>query len=251
MIGAVVEWDGAVLWRRFIRDDVLDSLYGKASVGAKNLINTGLETLSALGPETLKSGSIPSLYGLHAGPLRHTHASTFADALRTAALLYSSLTNLDKLDDLSAEDAPTQDEGNQRFATEVRSRVIAQRPDLELNFGQSAVLIEGGERTKFGYVSPRSILHFGVLSAVRQPAGVRDARAKLWEMTRAKEYSQIPFAGLIFGVPSEEDPTLSGRQIDAMRRNIREIEQEADTYHMRFFPVASAQLGAQKVIEYA
>ncbi|MGO4151388.1 hypothetical protein [Cupriavidus sp. YAF13] len=194
---------------------------------------------------------MPALYGLEAGPLRHTPAKNLADALKTAALLYSSLSNLDKLDDMEEVDAPTQEEGNRRFTTDVRDRVISQRPDLAQYFGRTAVLIEGGEHTRFGFVNPKAILHFGVLSPVRQPSGLRDARARLWELHRAKEISGINLAGLIFGAPSEDDPTLSTRQIDAMRRNLREIEQEADSYDMRFFPVATAQAGATRVIEFA
>ncbi|WP_155625416.1 hypothetical protein [Burkholderia vietnamiensis] len=252
MVGAVVEWEGRTSWHRFIRNDVLDCLYGKAATGAKTLIETGLQALCAVSSQgALKQDSIPTLCGLEAGPLRHTHAKNLADALRTAALLYSSLTNLDKLDNLEEVDAPSQEEGNRRFTTDVRERVIASRPELAQYFGRSAMLIEGGEQTRFGYVSPRSILHFGVLSPVRQASGLRDARARLWELHRAQQYSKIPLSGLIFGVPSDDDPTLSNRQIDALRRNLKELEQEADTYQMRFFSVTTSQAGADTVLEYA
>ncbi|MBO4122739.1 hypothetical protein J5T34_18585 [Cupriavidus gilardii] len=251
MVGALVEWDGHISWHRLVRSDVLDCLYGKASSGVKTLLDTGLEALCAVGAQGALQNEMPSLLGLEPGPLRHTHANNVVDALRTAALLYSSLSNIDKLDQMEEIDAPSQEEGNRRFTTDVKERVITNRPELSQYFGRSAVLIEGGEQTKFGYVSPRSIIHFGVLSPVRQPAGLRDARARLWELRRAQEYSGIPFAGLIFGVPSDDDPTLSSRQIDAMRRNLREIEQEADTYQMRFFAVTSAQAGADKLLEHA
>jgi hypothetical protein len=252
MVGALVEWDGRVSGHRFIRDEVLDCLYGKASKGIKALIETGLQSLSSLGADAVLTGkSAPNLFGLEPGPLRHTHAKNLADALRTAALLYSSLTNLDKLDDMEEVDAPSQEEGNRRFTTDVRDRVLSLRPDLGQYFGRTAVLIEGGEHTRFGFVSPRAILHFGVLSPVRQPTGLRDARARLWELYRAQEISGIELAGLIFGTPSEDDPTLSPRQIDAMRRNLKEIEQEADTYKMKFFPVTTAQAGAETLIAYA
>lgn len=53
------------------------------------------------------------------------------------------------------------------------------------------------------------------------------------------------------GVPDENDPTLSYRQIAAMQQNLRGIEREADTYGMRFLPVHNAQEGAEKVVQYA
>lgn len=252
MVGSIVEMDGGFSWHRLIRDDILDCLYGKSSSGVKELIDTGLQAICAISEHgAMREEKIPQLYGLEAGPLRNTHATSINDALRTAALLYSSLSNLDKLDDPDEADAPSQEEGNRRFTTDVRERVLRLRPDLSIYFGRTATLIEGGQQTRFGYVSPRSILHFGVLSPVRQPAGLRDARARLWELTRAQEMAQIPFAGLIFGVPNQDDPTLSDRQIDAMNRNLKEIEQEADTYRMRFFAVSTAQAGAEKVLEHA
>ncbi|WP_429499475.1 hypothetical protein ACQUFY_21620 [Robbsia andropogonis] len=252
MVGAVVEWEGKSSWRRFIRDDVLDCLYGKASAGAKKLIEHGLETISMMAEgDNISAGTLPGVLGLQAGAPRHTHARDLREALRTAALLYSSLTNLDKLDNLDDVDAPTQEEGNRRFATDVRERVIKNRPDLEKYFGRSAVLIEGGDKTKFGYVSPRSIMHFGVLSPIRQGVGMRDARARLWELSGASKYTRINVAGLIFGVPSADDPTLSNRQLDAMKRTLDEIEREADKNNMLFFPVVTAQAGAEKLIEYA
>ena len=36
-----------------------------------------------------------------------------------------------------------------------------------------------------------------------------------------------------------------------MRRNLDEIEREADSYEMRFFAVASVQAGADRVLELA
>ncbi|WP_257813061.1 hypothetical protein [Burkholderia glumae] len=251
MVGSIVEMDGVLSWHRLIRDDILDCLYGKSSSGVKDLIDTGLQAICALSElGAMRAETMPPVYGLEAGPLRNTHATSISDALRTAALLYSSLSNLDKLDDPDEADAPSQEEGNRRFTTDVRERVLKLRPDLSDYFGKTATLVEGGQQTRFGYVSPRSILHFGVLSPVRQPAGLRDARARLWELRGAQEMAQIPFAGLIFGVPSPDDPTLSDRQIDAMNRNLRGIEQEADKYHMRFFAVSTAQAGAEKVLEH-
>lgn len=252
MAGVLVQWNDQFTAHRFIRDDVLDCLYGKAAKGARTLIDTALQNLRDIAAGgALYVDTMPALYGVHPGRLRHTHAESLAEVLRTAALLYSSLTNLDKLDELEEVDAPSQEEGNRRFTTEVRDRVIAARPQLTQYFGRTAPLIDGGELTRFGFVSPRVILHFGVLSAVRQPTGLRDARARLWELFRARELSGINLAALIFGTPSAEDPTLSPRQIDAMRRNLDEIEREADSYEMRFFAVASVQAGADRVLELA
>jgi hypothetical protein len=251
MVGVVARFDGQVSARRILRDDVLDCLYGKAGRGARVLIDTGLEALRQLGAIGVFTDDMPAAFGLEPGPLRHTYAESLGDALRDAALLYSSLASLAKLDELEESDAPAQEEVNRRFATEVRERVAARRPDLDAYFGRGAMLIEGGEPTRFGFCSPRAILHFGVLSPVRQPSGLRDARARLWELHRARELAGIPLAGLVFATPRADDPTLSGKQVESVRRILAEIEREADSYRMRFMPVTSADEGAERVIEYA
>lgn len=251
MVGVILVWEGETKAYRIIRDDVLDCLYGKSSKGAKRLIETGLNTLQQLATVTSIQDELPGSFGMHPGILRHTHANTQGEALRTAALLYSSLSNLDKLDDLEETDAPSQEDTNRRFTTEVRERVIERRPDLAQYFGRQAALIEGGEPTKFGFCSPRAILHFGVLSPVRQSSGVRDARARLWELHRAREWAHLQIAALVFATPRLDDPTLSKQQAESLRRYMNEIEREADSYQMHFDPVTSIEDGVQKVISYA
>lgn len=249
MVGIILRDDWQV--RRLIRDDVLDSLYGQYAKGARTLIENGLQALSRIAQAAQSLTDLPMVMGLSCGPLRDTYCENFPEVLRVAALLYSSLTAMDKLDEPSETDTPDAGETSQRFATEVRHQVVARRFELSRFFGRETVLIDDGMPVRFGFYSSRALLHFGVLSPVRQGAGVRDARSKLWELHRARQFAEIPMAALVFGVPHQDDPTLSYRQITAMQRNLSEIEREADTYHMRFFPVHSAEEGADKVIEHA
>ncbi len=246
MVGVLVEREGEFTARQTIRDDVLDFLYGKAAAGPRALMRTAFDVWTSLG-KSVAAVDWPYL-GMSPGELRHTYTASVPDALRQAVLMFSSLGNPDKLDDLEESDAPTQEDSNRRFATEVREAALAERPDLEPYFGRSAVLIEGGEPTRFGFCSPRAIIHFGVLSPVRQPSGVRDARARLWELHRARELAGLTIAALLFAAPRQDDPTLSTRQLDAARRNLNEIEREADSYKMRFLPVTSAASGAEALI---
>lgn len=251
MVGVVIEWANELRAHRIIRDDVLDSLYGKSAKGARTLIEQGLETLRQLALGGTIGEDLPAAFGMHAGPLRNTHAETLGEALRTAALLYSSLANLDRLDILEEEDAPSQEETNRRFTTEVRERVIERRPELAKYFGRQAVLTQGGEPIRFGFCSERSILHFGVLSPVRQSSGVRDARARLWELHRAREWAQMQIAALVVAAPRLDDPTLSKQQTESIRKNLNEIEMEADSYGMHFDPVTSIDDGVDRVLFYA
>jgi len=250
MVGVILR-DKGWLARRLIRDDVLDCLYGQYAKGARALIDSGLKTLTEIAQAAQSLANLPAIMGLSCGPLRETECESLPEALRVAALMHSSLTAMDKLDEPTDGDVSDTCETGRRFATEVRQHVIASSPELARFFWRSAVLTDDGAPVKFGFYSPRAILHFGVLSPVRQPSSIRDARAKLWELYRARQHADLPMAGLVFGVPDENDPTLSYRQIAAMQQNLRGIEREADTYGMRFLPVHNAQEGAEKVVQYA
>lgn len=251
MVGVVYVFDNSVQATRIIRDDVLDSLYGHASAAARKLIDTSL----GLYCQAAKVGGIAELtmplMGLYPGELRATEAGTQGELLRTAALLYSSLANLDKLDDLEESDSPQPEEVNRRFSTDVKEIVMRRRPDLYAGFGKSGSLIDGGQVVKFGYFSPVVVIHFSVLHPVRQGPSVRDARARLWELQRAMAVSGVNKAAIITAVPRIDDATLGGRQRVQAKTNEKEIAHEADAQNILMLPVHSADEGASCLIELA
>lgn len=248
MVGVVYVYEGQPAVSRVLRDDVLEALYGKAADGARKLIDAGLDMACAVA----QAGGLTALnvpvFGLHPSDLRETGARSVNELLHTAALLYSSLANLDKLDELEEADAPQQEEVNKRFSTEVRDAIAQERPDLLPGFGQGGALVPGGQRVRFGFFSPRAVIHFTVLGAVRQSAGVRDARARLFELSRAREVSGVTRAALIAAVPRDDDPTLGPKQREALRANRAEIEREADAVDMRWHAVFTVPDAAGKVI---
>ncbi|TWD77485.1 hypothetical protein FB547_10919 [Variovorax beijingensis] len=252
MVGVLHRYGGRWSSARIIRDDVLDSLYGASSAAARRLIDYGLGLYQAAAATVDGAESLNvSLGGLHPGPLRETSASSAADLLRTAALLYSSLANLDKLDDADEADAPQNEEVNRRFSTEVRDTVALRRPDLLRYFGRPSTLIEGGQPVRFGFLSPKIVMHFVVLHPVRQNPSVRDARARIFELQRAREISGIVQAALIAAVPRPDDATLGSKQRDQLGINRKEIEDEVDAMHMQWYAVHTALEGADRVIEVA
>jgi hypothetical protein len=78
---------------------------------------------------------------------------------------------------------------------------------------------------------------------------MRDARARIFELQRAREISGIDSAALIAAVPRNDDATLGSRQRDQLRANQIEIEQEADAVSLRWFAVHAARQGAERLIE--
>lgn len=254
MAGVLLQFNNQWTAQRLLRDDVLDSLYGQSASNPKRLIDEALRlllTIAEAGGWEALSGMNESLLGLHPGKMRTTDALSVSDALRHAALLHSSLVHLDSLDDSEDADTSPPEEVNKRFATEVREIVLGSRPDLARNFNSLAQLINGGSPVRFGYFSPSAIMHFSVLHPVRQSASVRYARAKLWELARAKDLSGIANAALITAVPRDDEPTLGPKQRASLRENRNEIEKEADAVGMRLHAVTSVDAAAQKVLELA
>ncbi len=252
MVGVVYAFGGELAAVRTVRKDILECLFGKASSGLINLIDESLKYIqvAATGEEGLANLAGPIL-GLIPGDLRATHARSARDLLETACLLYSSLANLDKLDDVDENDAPQQEEVNRRFGGEVRAEVIRLRPDLKSGFGTGMQLVPNGQRVRFGFSSPRAILHFTVLHPVRHGASMKDARAKIFELQQARGLTNINFAALIAGTPRLDDPTLGSKQREQLRANRYEIEAEADAVGLRWYSAHSATEGAAKVIELA
>lgn len=252
MVGVLHGYGNEYRAVRTIRNDVLDCLFGKSSSGLKRLIDHSLNIfqIAAQASKSLETLSA-SISGIHPGPLRATEAASASDLLHAACLLYSSLGNLDKLDDAEETDSPQQEEVNRRFGSEVKQEVAKIRPDLTIGFGRGGELISGGMSVKFGYFSPVAVLHFTVLHPVRHSASMRDARARIFELQRAREIANIGSAALIAAVPHEDDATLGSKQREQLRANRIEIEREANAVDLRWFAVHSAFQGAKRVIEIA
>jgi hypothetical protein len=252
MAGVVLFFDNHWACHRMLRDDVLDGLYGKAAANPRKLLEESLGLLRSIaeagGVEALAAIKEP-LMGLHPGALRSTDAATSGEALRQVVLLHSSMAQLDGWDDMDESDAPAAEEVNKRFATEVRDSVIALRPELVRCFGRSASLIREGRPVRFGFLSESAVLHFSVVHPVRQAASVRDARARLWELSRAQATGMLNRAALISWLPSEEDPTIGAKQRAGLRSVKFEMEREADDVGMKLFPVQTIQEATHCVLE--
>jgi hypothetical protein len=252
LVGVVHGYEGHWGTARMLRDESLDCLFGKRSQGARRLIEHGLALFRAAAAAggSLQFLSEP-LMGIYPGELRNTAARSLQELLRTAALLHSSLANLDKLDELEEVDAPLPEEVNRRFSTEVKDIALAMRPDLLNYFGTSTELVPGGQRVKFGFCSPRVVAHFNVLYPVRPSASLRDARARLFELQQAQALANIQLGALIGAVVRDDDATLSDRQRQQLSEARSEIASEASAAGLSYYPVTTAQQGAERIVELA
>jgi hypothetical protein len=253
MAGVVFKYGDSWEAVRIIRDDVMTALYGTdASTGAIRLIEFGLRLFreAANAANSLDRLGAP-MSGLYPGEQMHTEATSKSELLRTAALLFSSLSNIDGFDSQQEEDVPLAEEVTKRFSTEIRELVSGRRPDLDQYFGRHAVLFDGGERVKFGFVSPKVASHFNVVTPIRPGPSLRDARARIFELQRCKEITGLEIAVLISAVPRHDDPTLGERQKKNIDSLNLEILGEAESVGVTYVPVLSAADGASRLIEYA
>lgn len=251
MVGVVYRFDETWGVARLVRDDVLSALYGKAAVGARKLIDAGLSIYRAAAQA---GGSLEhlgvALGGLHPSELRASAAYSVAELLRIAALQYSSLANLDKLDEAEESDEPAvNEEATRRFGTDIREAVISQRPDLKDYFGRTAMLVQGGEQVRFGFASTKLLAHFNVLSPMRHGASLRDARARLFELDKGRGLGGQARAALISGVQRYDDPVLGDRQRARLREMRRELSYEAASANVQFRTADSALNAANELLE--
>ncbi|MEN9493656.1 MAG: hypothetical protein RJA63_4105, partial [Pseudomonadota bacterium] len=107
MVGVIYRHSAGWQTARILRDDVLVALYGKAAAGARTLIDSAMSVYlaAAQASDSLENLGV-SMWGLHGGDLRATAAESAAELLRIAAMQYSSLANLDTLDELEESDQP-------------------------------------------------------------------------------------------------------------------------------------------------
>lgn len=152
------------------------------------------------------------------------------------------------IDDASDDDKPIISDANKRFVTEVREHTAMSHPTYLNYFNRQSPLFSGGEPVKFGFLSKKTIIHFSVLHPVRQQQSVSAARAKLWELSGARDYIGTN-AAMIMAVPRFDDATLGANQAESAERNISEIEKEADERKMRLYCVNTAPEGAIQLIQ--
>jgi hypothetical protein len=247
MAGAIVDYDNEVTAHRLIRNDILKTLYGSSAGNLEKLLDTALNLQLEMA-QVVGLGNLPEVMGLQKGAVHTTTANSRLEALRQAVLLYSSMCNLDLLDDANDDDKPIVSDANKHFVTEVREHTVRSQPQYLQYFNRQSPLFNGGEPVRFGFISEKSLVHFSVLHSVRQQQSVSSARAKLWELSGAQDYTGIR-AAMIMAVPRFDDATLGEHQAESAKRNIEEIEKEADKKEMRLYCVNTAQEGANQVIQ--
>ena len=253
-VGVLTEYGGRCITKPLIRADVLEAMYGASGQGVMKMIASSLSIAEKIADEHGWEAALATvpLASFVFQPTRTTHATSEFDLFRQIVLMHCSLSVLAEGSIASADDLPTPEkEVNQQWTTRVRDAVISTRPELVIYFNREAVLVDGGLPVRFGMLTPKLAAQFGLLTATRQNNGMKDARAKMWELSLAKERNSQLTAALVFGFPGEDDITLTDKQRDQIKANKTELEQETTHKNIELCKVYTVDEAAHSVIQMA
>lgn len=253
-VAAIAQFNKRPFVKTLIRGDVLRCMYGSAAEGIIVMLSTILDGLYSCIQEEGWEEAIQAVpvQNFTLSPAELTYASSEEDLFRQIVLSHCSLSVLADEGNSNSEESPAiEREVNQKWTTQIRNAIQLKRPELSMYFNGEAVLIKNGLPVKFALLSPKLAAHFGLLRISAQAAGMKEARAKMWELALAKEINGQIDAALIFGTPSYEDITISDRQRDHLKANMHELTCEALTKSISLRPVQTVEAAAAAVIELA
>lgn len=251
MVGVVAhcgnEWSAI----RVVREDIFTALYGKKGTGAKAIVDLAIDMLRARLPLQTWNNIILPMTGFSVGLRRDAAGDSVQGIIRQAIAMAASLSRPDVLDEIEAEDSPSSNESvNRQWATKIKEAAANEDAQVVRYFNKPLRFFDGGEEIKFGFCNERVAIHFGLLRVSSISTSIKDARARLWELRMAKAKAHRN-AGLLIGVPSENDVTLSNQQRESVNRNILELQYEACEGEVVLLAVTTPQEGAQELIRLA
>lgn len=253
MVGVVGEFEGQWFSRRTLDANLLFSMYGKKSSAAINLIDSTLDIFRDLmrkhGFENLST----PIMGITPGETRRTGARSLPDVYRQAALLYSSLVDLDSLDrgheTPSHEIEQKQESYIRHFSATVKSIVSASRPDVAKFVNKHARVAEDGKPVRFGFCSPKTVAHFSFINKINQSHSLKSTRFKMWEILSARAVGDFKEAALIAVRPTVEESIIGTGQANRINETTNEIYKEAKNFSIKVHMAKDTLESANLLIE--
>lgn len=236
--------------RSVIRDDILKALFGSYADHVQEMIDLSIESLRAHAIEHDPAGWMPPLTGFSLAAARSGASRQERDGVfRQAIKLSAAFAQLDYAPQ-ETDEAPAL-EAARTFIGRIRQQVADERADLDGYFQKSACIVPNGALVTFGFLMPRRAAHFEVLRPSTLSTSVRFARAKLYELKKARSLVPLERAALIVGVPHRDDLAFSDRQHEAIARELNELQQEAREDETDAISAESAVAAAQHVVDLA
>jgi len=237
-VGFMTIWDQSAKAEMTIRPDLLVTLFGAAGQKVQALLERSFRILNAQLKDrpSIEAATTP-ISGLYFGGVETSHVNSYADLLRVAKLMSSSLCSLADPDYAEGNEAgDTRSEHAlpaRQFATRVRDLTLSIDASLAGYFGKEATLMAKRRSTKFGFLSDRLAAHFGLIQPSSIRSSVRMARGLITELSLASRASGR-FGLLIVGYPPLASPTLTDRERSAIEDYAEELGLEAAEFGVNF-----------------
>jgi hypothetical protein len=205
---------------------------------------------------TLKDWARPSP-GVFLGDVQVTSARNIDQAIDALLREFSSL---------YATDAPAEEEeveeraagvSSARLERMVKEQVLALRPEFSSRFDRRYQVSEGARSLRIGYSGQRIVSNFALLWPTQLSGGVRNSKAKLWDLVQARDGATAGWFGtsqpmsfeLLVHHASENDVAVTERGIANVKEALEELETEADKHDLRCRPILSPEAIANYLIE--
>lgn len=245
-VAVIVEFDQQVSSFPLVREHVYKCLYGEQGAAAKAMVDHATEAAVSLAQAAGLEAADSGMEGFRLDRSRTTQAESALVAARQAASLFSSMSAFD----LGTIEAPPEEETSPRFAAAVTELVRRERPTLARYFNQKAYPIEQGEPVRFAFLSNYAAIQLSQLQPRYRSTNVERARTRMWELMTVVEESGRR-AGLIVGVPSRNDPTLTQKAADDVRRWIDQLVREGDRHQVLVKACDSNEQAARELMAFA
>lgn len=250
-IGCLTEFAGNIYSHSFVRDDLLEAMYGKNASKARGMIEKILSNARFIAQKKGLEEKIRPFSSAYFGDVQVLHCQTPNELTRAALLMSSSLGVMADPSSLQAEDIAEENTvTNRQFITRIRDEVSARHPDLAQYFNQEASLKSQRSTVKFGFLSNELVAHIGMLQMTNLAKQIRNARGLMAEVNLLHESrNRSGNAGIILGIPTINSPLLNDKQRYALEGATEELRLECKDFRVEFHAAETDGEAANQLIE--
>ena len=120
------------------------------------------------------------------------------------------------------------------------------------NLSKQVQIATVGRKTKIDYLGVRYAANFSKLLPNRLTAGVKDSKAKLWDLERLRDMTStltISQFGLIAWRPIFDSPEYTENQFNMLEEGVQQLHEEAKKTELETFFATNARQASKHIIE--
>lgn len=238
--------------RSVLRPEAMRMLYGKHAGGLRGLVELTVDSLDAHLKENKTPASWkPPVTGFHQGEFRDAMSFSMDGIVSQAIQRCASLSSLQLLEIVQEATRTEQEQVTGRLVDRVRDAVSKIDIDLVRFFNQTGKLVEDGKPIRFGFLGKGVVAHFGQLRPARLTDTQFNARARLWELSRAQQQIDLVSGCLILQIPRKNDINFSSEEIKSAQNAYDELVEEAKSDELSVIKIHDEHDGAGELVKLA